>query len=190
MSKKFNKDLTVSHLKPAKYNPRGITPLRMAKLQESMSTFGDLSGVVFNVRTSTVISGHQRLKSIHGKKTKIVQEPMSDKFGTVSVGYIAVAGSDLRIPFRSVDWDVIKEKTANIAANAHGGVFDKEKLGILVAEIENSKAFEVEVTGLDPLTLQHLRIQNETDHQDFKEITEADVEGKAEHQCPNCGYQF
>jgi hypothetical protein len=131
MAKDISKSLaalTVKKLKPAEYNPRSITTQRLNKLKDSISIFGDLSGVVFNVRTNTLVSGHQRLTTMGDAETKIVQKPSTDKMGTVSTGYILAKTSkgEIRVPFRAVDWDINKEKAANIAANAHGGNFDKE----------------------------------------------------------------
>lgn len=51
----------VSQLRKAKYNPRTITKERLHKLGDSMAEFGDLSGVVFNIKTKTLVSGHQSL---------------------------------------------------------------------------------------------------------------------------------
>lgn len=182
-------------LKAAKYNPRTITSARKEALKNSISSFGDLSGVVFNIRTKTLISGHQRMGTIDGLPSKIVQEKHKDKHGTVSVGHIEVTTKAglIRIPYRAVDWDLIKEKAANIAANAHGGQFDKEKLRKVLASIENSKAFDVEITGLDPLTLKQLRVKDEdttSSISGFKEITTEDMESETQHTCPKCSYKF
>ena len=187
----------VKDLKEAKYNPRTITNARKEALKHSMSSFGDLSGVVFNVRTKTLISGHQRMGTIAGYPSKIVQEKHVDKHGTVSVGHIEAKTDKgvIRIPYRAVDWELIKEKAANIAANAHGGQFDREKLKKVLASIENSKAFNVEITGLDPLTLKQLRVKDEDkdnvgkgENGGFQEYGTDTVE--TEHQCPKCSYRF
>lgn len=186
-------------LKEAKYNPRTITGARREALRNSMTSFGDLSGVVFNVRTKTLISGHQRMSTIQGVPSKIIQEKTKDKHGTVAVGHIEAQTKEgtIRIPYRAVDWDLPKEKAANIAANAHGGQFDKEKLKKVLASIEKSKAFSVEITGLDPLTLKQLRIKDEdlavrggAAGGGFKEISVADLQSETKHECPKCSYRF
>lgn len=185
-------------LKEAKYNPRTITSARKEALKNSMSSFGDLSGVVFNVRTKTLISGHQRMGTISGLPSKIVQTKHADKHGTVAIGHIEAQTKNgkIRIPYRAVDWDLTKEKAANIAANAHGGQFDKEKLRKVLASIEKSKSFEIELTGLDPLTLKQLRVKEEDAPKGkgadggFKEITVDALEGETEHVCPKCQFRF
>lgn len=188
------KKLTVKQLKGAKYNPRSITTARLGKLQESMSTFGDLSGVVFNVKTGVLVSGHQRMKTVEGLETRIDQKPHSDKLGTVAVGHVIAKskkGSEIRIPFRAVSWDLNREKAANIAANAHGGVFDKDKLAMVLADLGTAKNFDLDIVGLDPLTLKSLRSVGK----ESKPITEfkeygADIADDSKHECPKCKYRW
>ena len=185
--------LTTKKLKAAKYNPRTITAARLKKLEDSMETFGDLSGVVFNTKTGNLISGHQRMTTVKGKESKIIQKEVKDKFGTVSVGHIEVKTSKglIKIPFRAVDWEINKEKAANIAANAHGGSFDKEKLAMVLADLECSKKFNLDIVGLDPLTLRSLRIKDDDGRQgraEFKEITVDSIQ--TNHVCPKCSFKF
>lgn len=196
-SEKIKLPTNVSQLKKAKYNPRTITTQRLNKLKDSINTFGDLSGVVFNVKTNTLISGHQRMTSIDQKKAKILQKPHKDEHGTVAIGYVEAPGKKgtIRIPYRAVSWDLNKEKAANIAANAHGGTFDKEKLRMVLADLERSKKFDVEITGLDPLTLKSLRLKDEDSKGSgsdggFKEVLVDDMESETEHVCPKCKYRF
>lgn len=141
--------MELKKFKPAKYNPRKITKEALKSLNKSIEEFGDLSGVVINKRTKTIVAGHQRITTLEGKKTKMNTKPVTDKFGTVAMGHIAVISSQgdrFNIPLRLVDWDLRREKLANIAANNHGGEFDNQKLGILLAELDNGK-FDIESTG-------------------------------------------
>jgi hypothetical protein len=181
-----------TQLKAASYNPRTITNQRLNKLQDSMTTFGDLSGIVFNVRTKTLISGHQRTATIDLKKAKIVQKPVQDEHGTVAVGYVEAQTKKgkIRIPYRAVDWDLTKEKAANIAANAHGGTFDKEKLRMVLADIEKSKKFDIELTGLDPLTLKSLKLPDDGKLKPKTEFKELGEDLETSHQCPKCSYRW
>lgn len=192
-------NITPKKLRQAKYNPRSISVGRLDKLHQSMAVFGDLSGVVFNVRTGNLVSGHQRMKKVNNHKSRIVQVAHKDALGTIAVGHIEVEleSGNLRIPYRAVDWHIKQEKAANIAANAHGGNFDKEKLALVLADIENVKEFDIEVVGLDPLTLRSLRLPKDTDslpgpnhasgRKEFKEFGD-DLE--TEHVCPKCHYRF
>lgn len=211
-SAKAGKRLTVKALAQASadYNPRIISDKRLKSLRTSYETFGDLSGIVLNRKTNTLVGGHQRIKTLKGKKSRVITEPHKDEFGTVEVGYVEVVeknGTLSRIPFRVVEWsDKKAEKAANIAANAHGGDFDTNKLAKLLEEIEPKEEFEIEQLGLDPLTIRQLAPlqsakpskQSTKDSSDdeydgdvsdtFKEYGEESFE--FEHECPRCKFKF
>ncbi len=191
--------LTVKDLRPAKYNPRSISERRLNELEKSFGKFGDLSGVVFNQRTRTLVSGHQRLKANAGKKSKIETRPHFDGQGTIALGYILFKNgkSEFKVPLRIVDWsDKKTEKAANIAANAHGGDWDKEKLAVVLRDLQDGE-FDIELTGLDPLTLRTLKIEENHEgpgknsgskRNEFKELNSDTVLTK--HKCPKCGFKF
>lgn len=136
---------SIGKFKPADYNPRKISEEQLAALNKSIAQFGDLSGVVINKKTNTIISGHQRTKTMSDKDTRIVTEKFKDEFGTVEQGYIEVTSDDgtFKVPLRIVNWDGRQEKLANIAANSLGGDFDNQMLGKLLADLDIEK-FEVE----------------------------------------------
>ena len=54
--------MRVDELQPADYNPREISPSALDGLRHSVERFGLVDPIVFNVRTQTVVGGHQRLK--------------------------------------------------------------------------------------------------------------------------------
>lgn len=189
----------------ADYNPRTITERELKGLKGSYETYGDLSGVVLNTATGTLVSGHQRLKTLHGKKTKVVKERHKDPFGTVAVGHIEVEsdGGTYKIPYREVNWSDRKaEAAANIAANAGGGQFDNDKLGKLLEELDLEDQFTVETIGLDPLTIRQLTTKDSTKgsssstqtgnkssgSDSFREFDSEDMD--LEHECPRCKFRF
>ena len=193
-------DLVLKDLKAAKYNPRTITDDQLRKLDESIQYFGDLSGVVFNARTRTLISGHQRTKTLKKKDVKIVTQKHVDNHGTIRLGYIE-AKTDrgvVKIPFRVVDWDEVKEQRANIAANAQGGKFDDVKLAALHAKLdkEADSEFGIELLGLDQLSIKKLKLLSkkieasyaDKEEESFDEINVDEFE--FEHTCPKCQYQW
>lgn len=195
--------LTIKDLKEAAYNPRIISQKRLDNLHLSMTTYGDLSGVVFNKKTNNLISGHQRLKPFRDKgiKTKVDTKPVKDNFGTVAEGWITARTSsgEIRIPLRIVDWsDKRAEMAANIAANAQGGDFDRGKLGIMLEKLQMGKNFDINVLGIDPLSMRSLLPQlPATENKDsegrdkdaaFPEFGEDSFE--FEHECPKCKFQF
>lgn len=149
--KKTRGKLAVTKFKAAPYNPRKITDAQLSALSKSMSHFGDLSGVVVNKRNDTLVSGHQRIKTMKGHDTEIHTDVVKkDKFGTVQLGFIEVYAPEgaYKVPLRIVDWDDRTEKLANIAANNLGGDFDNQKLGKLLAELDQ-ESFDVELIGVN-----------------------------------------
>jgi hypothetical protein len=154
--------MKVNDLKPADYNPRKITDKKLSALKKSLDEFGDLSGVVFNVRTKTLISGHQRCKNFDAS-WKIVKKEHKDKTGTVALGYIETPGG--RMTYREVDWPIIKEKRGNLAANNHGGDNDEILLKDLLEELKLDDPLEIELLGFDEIPFKedpHLLLNNFT----------------------------
>ncbi len=82
-------------------------------LQVSMAEFGDLSGIVFNLRTGQLVCGHQR------------RDGMRKKFGDLPIqvdgsrAWVMLPGEkgEKRFDIRLVDWDLETQQAANIAAN-------------------------------------------------------------------------
>lgn len=161
-TRKENKHIKVKDLKPAAYNPRKITDAQLARLKKSLEEFGDLSGIVFNTRTQTMVSGHQRVKNIDAD-CKITKQPHTDKTGTVALGYIDTPVG--RFAYREVDWPGDKEKKANIAANKHGGEFDDDLLKELLDDLKLEDPLDIELIGFDEIPFQddpHTMLKNYT----------------------------
>lgn len=190
-------------LRGASYNPRQITNKQLDALGSSISSFGDLSTVVFNRRTKTLIAGHQRTKTLAKWPSKIVTKPHKDQYGTVEQGFIIYKTDrgELRVPIRVVDWPLKKEKQANIAANMHGGDFDRQKLAALVAELETDKNFDIELLGMDAhdLTMLHkllpkedLDASDDTEEPGEFESALDKVEAARSKMvcCPKCKFKF
>lgn len=145
---------TVADIKPSPYNPRTISDTQLETLGRSMKEHGDLSGVVFNVRTGNTIGGHQRIKELD-PKWPVVKVPAKDATGTVATGYIDTPYG--RFSYREVDWPEVKEKLANLAANRVGGEFDYEQVSKIVNDIA-SKA-DLSLTGFEEGELQSMLAQ-------------------------------
>ncbi|KKU25466.1 MAG: methylase N-4/N-6 protein, partial [Microgenomates group bacterium GW2011_GWA2_46_16] len=136
--------MKLTDLKPADYNPRTITDEQMERLKKSLAEFGDLSGIVFNRRTGNLVGGHQRLKCLP-PDAKIEKKDLKakTKTGTIAQGFIIFDGGE-KHTYREVDWDEATEKTANIAANKHGGEWDDDKLGELLKELSEMPGFDLD----------------------------------------------
>lgn len=137
--------MKIKDLNPAPYNPRTITDEKLAMLGKAMQEFGDLSGIVMNIRTGNLIGGHQRLKHFD-PSWPIKKRKCTDSTGTVSLGEIETPFGVWQ--YREVDWPEKKELAANIAANKHGGEFDEPKLKDMLIEIDDG-SIDMMLTGFD-----------------------------------------
>jgi hypothetical protein len=144
---------TVGDLKPAPYNPRKITDDKLRMLRKAMIEFGDLSGIVFNVRTGRVVGGHQRIKHLDPTWEIRKESGAEDSVGTVANGWIETPFG--RWTYREVDWPEQKEVAANIAANKQGGEFDIPLLKDLLVQIDDGAA-DMELTGFDTSELEEM----------------------------------
>ena len=142
----------ISDLRPAGYNPRVITAEQQKMLQASMKEYGDLGGIVFNVKTGRLVGGHQRIKQLD-PAWAIVKEEITDETGTVASGYIETPHG--RFSYREVAWTETKEKAANVAANKMGGMFDDELLAQLLQELADG-GYDMSLTGFDDQELKDL----------------------------------
>lgn len=133
----------IRDLLPNAKNPRRISEHDFKALEQSIKKFGDLSCIVFNVRSSQLVGGHQRInamKSQPGVRIEMLQPyPLErDNLGTVGLGHIIVG--EARFPYREVDWDAGWEAAANIAANRIQGEFDLDLLAQMdyeLSQLEN-----------------------------------------------------
>lgn len=144
--------MKISDLKPSDYNPRKITDKALKSLAKAMKKFGDLSGVVVNVRTGNMVGGHQRIKCLD-PSWKIKKEEHTDDVGTVALGHIITPFG--RWQYREVDWPKKKEGAANVAANKHGGEWDIPRLKDILVELDDGD-FDLELTGFDEDELKEL----------------------------------
>lgn len=127
----------------ARYNPRIATSEKLATLDKTLREFGDLSGIVLNVRTNTIVGGHQR-KKVLDPSWSIEKSETNDKTGTVATGFVNTPYG--KLTYREVDWDEYKEKAANLAANTSAGVWDEHKKRDLFEELNNS-SYDLNLTG-------------------------------------------
>ena len=119
--------LRLSELNPAAYNPRKILKpgdAEFEKLKASIENFGYVELIVVNAKNkNTVISGHQRLSVLQ-------------HMGQTEAECVVV------------ELSVEKEKALNIAMNKVSGEWDKEKLSLLISDLQLAD-FDVSLTGFD-----------------------------------------
>lgn len=127
-------------LQHSTWNPRRISKDDFNALVKSMELFGDLSGIIKNIETGTLVGGNQRLEAL--KKFPNAKIEITRKFsdgpehnkGTIALGYV-VLGDGTTFSYREVMWPLEKEKAANVAANRIQGEFDLDKLAELNYEL-------------------------------------------------------
>lgn len=173
----------ISDLTPAPYNPRTISDKQLSMLKKSMQEFGDLSGIVKNIKSGHLVGGHQRVKNLD-PSWQIVKEPHADKLGTVALGYIETPYG--RWQYREVDWSEKKEAAANIAANQQGGEFDMPKLKDIIINLDDG-SMDMELLGFNSHELELMMTAIKPDEP---------VSGEQETEkpniivCPSCGHEF
>ena len=120
-------------LLPADYNPRkDLKPgdPEYEKLKRSIEQFGYVEPVIWNKTTGRIVGGHQRLKVLLD-------------LGVIEVECVVI------------EMDEEKEKALNIALNKISGDWDKNKLALLIADLQGTD-FDVSLTGFEPAELDDL----------------------------------
>ena len=161
-------------IKATPYNPRKAWEEGQGEaFKRSLFEFGDLSGIVKNVRTGNLVGGNKRtdvFREAEGAEIfKTPQEP--DKQGTVAHGYVVADGN--RFAYREVDWPEDKEKAANLAANKWSAEWDWEGTSLLLQELNGG--FDLALTGFKQHELDALLAA------DWKPAEEAPMEPHSHH---------
>ena len=149
----------LSDLKPADYNPRKINDEAFNGLKFSIEEFGDISGITFNTRTGNLVAGHQRVNAI------------LEKYGDVEIQDDKIVTPVGSFRIRVVDWDIQKEKAANIAANAETiqGEFT-EALIPLVQEVSLLMPDVADSLRLNELDMINTNLVDENNEIDMSEL--------------------
>ena len=119
------KKVEVSRINPDTYNPRlDLKPgdPDYEKLRASINTFGYVEPLVWNERTGTLVSGHQRLK-------------------------LLIEGGVTEVEVSVVDLPLEKEKALNLALNRIRGDWDEDKLAKLLEELSQVPDIDMDITG-------------------------------------------
>lgn len=125
--------IEVEKLIPADYNPRkDLQPgdSEYEKIKQSLEEFGYVDPVIWNKTTGRVVGGHQRLKVLAS-------------MGRTEVECVVV------------ELNEEKEKALNVALNKISGDWDKEKLAVLITDLDASD-FDVSLTGFDAAEIDDL----------------------------------
>lgn len=156
----------IKELKPADWNPRGITDSAMEGLKNSLKEYGMPQPVIFNKQTGNIVGGHQRTKA------------------AAALGWETV-------PCVEVDLSLIQEKALNVTLNNQriAGHFT-DKLTTILDDIR----IELGDDFFRDIKLDEIIIPN-FDSIEKKEKVGAKEYGAGEfsefdHKCPKCGFEF
>ena len=136
-------------------NPRKISDEKLKQLKKALLEFGDLSGIVYNTRTKQLVGGHQRSKILDAASVIEIQKKYKKPTaaGTTAEGYVIVRGE--RYSYREVNWDEMREKAANLAANKNAGEWDLPQLKDWLKDLNSFDAdFDLSLTMFDEDELQ------------------------------------
>ena len=136
-------------------NPRKISDEKLKQLKKALLEFGDLSGIVYNTRTKQLVGGHQRSRILDAASVIEIQKKYKKptSTGTVGEGYVIVRGE--RYSYREVNWDEMREKAANLAANKNAGEWDLPQLKDWLKDLNSFDAdFDLSLTMFDEDELQ------------------------------------
>lgn len=125
--------LKTKNLIPADYNPRKDLKAgdpEYDKLKQSIEEFGYVEPIIWNKTTGRVVGGHQRLKVLLD-------------MGVTEVDCVVI------------EMDEDKEKALNVALNKISGDWDKDKLMLLITDLQGVD-FDVSLTGFDAAELDEL----------------------------------
>lgn len=162
--------MEIKNLKPSKVNPRKITEKMFNLLGETIKEYGDLSGIVLNVRTGELVGGNQRTQFFKRNEAEIHATPVKDsKVGTVAIGYVIFNGE--KYNYREVDWDDKKAQLANVIANKAGGFWDQDLLANHF-DIEDLK-----LAGFEDFELGMFEHEVEVDKSDLEQTMDSYLEG-------------
>ena len=147
--------IAIDKLIPADYNPRkDLKPgdVEYEKLKRSIEQFGYVEPVIWNKKTGRVIGGHQRIKVLIDLGIKEVECVV-------------------------VEFGEEKEKALNVALNKISGEWDKDKLVLLIEDLQGSD-FDISLIGFDPAELDDLSKRLQI----FKRLLKGEAQQKiAEH---------
>ena len=116
------------------WNPREITEEELTKLKNSLEEFGYIEPIIVNSVNNHVVGGNQRLRALE------------------SLGY-----DEVDCVYVTIE-DINREKACNVALNKISGDWDKDKLQVVLEEIELSP-MDISLTGFDEIELTEFKVE-------------------------------
>lgn len=169
-------------------NPRKITEAQIEKLEDSMRTLGDLSGIVHDLNSGHIISGNQRsdvvdINNCVAELVEVYDEP--DAQGTVALGYVMWEGA--RYSYRQVRWTARQCEQANVVANRLGGDWDND---ILKEYFKQDDLIEWGFQEWELAAIKGIDAKGATTAQPPSEFPAYDDDIETHYCCPKCNYEW
>ena len=154
------KDIELSKLKPAEYNPRQITKKQVKDLKESIEKFGIVDPLIIN-SDNTIIGGHQRF-AILNEASKRVDWEYPPKVPCVILDLSKEQERELNIRLNKSggDWDFDLLSNFEIEELKDWG-FKEIELGLNIDKIEEKKddSYIVSVKTKDALEAEKIHLE-------------------------------
>ena len=174
----------VTDLVSSPENPRRMTDEAQTALGCSMERFGDISGLVFNLRSGRQVCGHQRKTHLPADAQVEDFTPEHDDAGTVGYGYVRAHGTRWRVRF--VEWDEVTERAANLAANSETltGFWTRDLTDNLefLESLRPDLAADLDLNSIPALGF----FEKPEDNEPIDESTLI----KSGNTCPKCGFRY
>ncbi len=150
------KQKSVESLTPWERNPRRLSASRSRILSKTITKFGDLSGITYNIALKKLATGHQRKTQLN-QKAKIVITTRFDpptSTGTTAEGYVEDMGEQWK--YREVNWpDEQHHAAAALAANEAGGEWDRDLLKDVLFDLDSFN-IDMEDTGFELTKIENI----------------------------------
>ncbi len=130
------KNIKLSDIVPADYNPRKISDFDLKNLRSSINEFGFVDPIIVNLKNNRIIGGHQRYEVL---RQNGVEDAYMVELG--SIGWVFV-DDDLKVKSKS------HEKALNLALNKISGDWDRNKLTEVLNELAFN-GFDVGLSGFE-----------------------------------------
>lgn len=185
--------IKITDLKPARYNPRKISPDEYQRLSRSIKEYGFVDPIIINLQNMHIIGGHQRydiLMDEYLNNNEDYQELTIIKNG--DIGWAFPAGQELEVK------DLNYEKGLNIALNNQKlmGSWDNSKLEDLFNDLV-TEGFDYTLTGFEKDEIKDvfkdidLNMEDPLASDDPVKVPENETKPANKlHVCPDCGCEF
>lgn len=157
-------EINLLDLNPADYNPRVMSNEEFNKLSRSINEYGLVDPIIINLKTMTIIGGHQRYDVL---LSEYQENHKTTPLLLLRRGDIGWVFTDEILNIKSIE----HEKGLNIALNKISGEWDYEKLNNLLQDL-NEMNFNLNLTGFDNLDLNNLEDLDNIDLGEDNPITE------------------